>query len=38
MSQLRKLMLGIAGFYILGIVLLIVIFGFGAQERLPDPE
>ncbi len=32
MSQMRKLMLGIAGFYGLGIVLLIVIFGFGHKS------
>jgi F-type H+-transporting ATPase subunit a len=32
MSQLRKLMLGIAGFYLAGIVALIVIFGFGQKS------
>jgi F-type H+-transporting ATPase subunit a len=33
MSRTRKLFLGIGGFYVLGIVLLIVIFGFGHQNN-----
>jgi F-type H+-transporting ATPase subunit a len=32
MSRTRKLFLGIGGFYVLGIVLLIVIFGFGHKN------
>jgi F-type H+-transporting ATPase subunit a len=33
MSNTRKIMLSIAGFYVLGIVLLIVIFGFGHKNN-----
>src|SRR6202011_4323176 len=33
MSARRKLMLGIVGFYLLGIVLLVVIFGFGSKNN-----
>jgi F-type H+-transporting ATPase subunit a len=33
MSRTRKLFLGIGGFYVLGIVLLIVIFGFGHKNN-----
>ncbi|MGH2868061.1 MAG: F0F1 ATP synthase subunit A [Solirubrobacteraceae bacterium] len=32
MSQRRKLMFGIAGFYVVGIVLLVIIFGFGHKN------
>ncbi|HEY3728060.1 MAG TPA: F0F1 ATP synthase subunit A [Solirubrobacteraceae bacterium] len=33
MSNTRKLLLGIAGFYVLGIVLLVIIFGFGHKNN-----
>jgi F-type H+-transporting ATPase subunit a len=33
MSNTRKILLGIAGFYVLGIVLLIIIFGFGHKNN-----
>jgi F-type H+-transporting ATPase subunit a len=33
MSRTRKLFLGIGGFYVLGIVLLVVIFGFGHKNN-----
>jgi F-type H+-transporting ATPase subunit a len=33
-SKTRKLLLGIAGFYVLGIVLLVVIFGFGHKNNV----
>ncbi len=33
MSNTRKVMLGIAGFYLLGIVLLVIIFGFGHKNN-----
>ena len=33
MSNTRKLMLGIAGFYVFGIALLVVIFGFGHKNN-----
>jgi F-type H+-transporting ATPase subunit a len=34
MSQMRKLMYGIAGFYVFGIVALVVIFGFGHKNNV----
>jgi F-type H+-transporting ATPase subunit a len=33
MSNTRKILLGIAGFYVLGIVLLVIIFGFGHKNN-----
>ncbi|MFZ0088618.1 MAG: F0F1 ATP synthase subunit A [Solirubrobacteraceae bacterium] len=33
MSNTRKVMLGVAGFYLLGIVLLVIIFGFGHKNN-----
>jgi F-type H+-transporting ATPase subunit a len=33
MSRTRRILLGVAGFYVLGIVLLIVIFGFGHKNN-----
>jgi F-type H+-transporting ATPase subunit a len=33
MSNTRKVLLGIAGFYVLGIVLLVIIFGFGHKNN-----
>ncbi len=33
MSNVRKVLLGVAGFYLLGIVLLIILFGFGHKNN-----
>jgi F-type H+-transporting ATPase subunit a len=33
MSNTRKILLGIAGFYVLGIILLVIIFGFGHKNN-----